>query len=85
MNGYFHPLYLWDYFISMFLLSVLLKASIIPIESTCFVMQFLSRNGIECNDLEDLFIKDQSLSNESKYFGFGFFTFFLKNINLNPF
>ncbi|KAG2563971.1 hypothetical protein PVAP13_8KG377800 [Panicum virgatum] len=26
---------------------------------------FLSRNGIECNDLEDLFIKDQSLSNEN--------------------
>ena len=49
------------------------------------VTQFLNRNGIECNDLEELFIKDQSLSNESEYFGFGFFTFFLKNINLNPF
>jgi hypothetical protein len=50
----------------------------------CLVTQFLNRNGIECNDLEELFIKDQSLSNESEYFGFGFFTFFLKNINLNP-
>lgn len=38
-------------------------------------MQFLNRNGIECNDLEELFIKDQSLSNESEYFGFVFFTF----------
>lgn len=49
-------------------------------------MQFLSRNGIECNDLEELFIKDQSLSNESEYFGFGFgfFTiFYVKNCNLN--
>jgi SpoVK/Ycf46/Vps4 family AAA+-type ATPase len=26
---------------------------------------FLNRNGIECNDLEELFIKDQSLSNEN--------------------
>jgi hypothetical protein len=47
------------------------------------VMQFLSRNGIECNDLEELFIKDQSLSNESKYFCFGLFTFHLKNFNIN--
>ncbi|KAG2563980.1 hypothetical protein PVAP13_8KG377800 [Panicum virgatum] len=29
------------------------------------IRAFLSRNGIECNDLEDLFIKDQSLSNEN--------------------
>ncbi|WVZ49990.1 hypothetical protein U9M48_001292 [Paspalum notatum var. saurae] len=29
------------------------------------IRMFLSRNGIECNDLEELFIKDQSLSNES--------------------
>ncbi|KAL6907838.1 hypothetical protein ACP4OV_002008 [Aristida adscensionis] len=29
------------------------------------IRTFLSRNGIECNDLEDLFIKDQSLSNEN--------------------
>lgn len=34
------------------------------------MMQFLNRNGIECNDLEELFIKDQSLSNESEYFCF---------------
>ncbi|CAD6255841.1 unnamed protein product [Miscanthus lutarioriparius] len=29
------------------------------------IRTFLSRNGIECNDLEELFIKDQSLSNEN--------------------
>ncbi|AQK48460.1 AAA-type ATPase family protein [Zea mays] len=29
------------------------------------IRMFLSRNGIECNDLEELFIKDQSLSNEN--------------------
>ncbi|KAJ1276678.1 hypothetical protein BS78_05G233000 [Paspalum vaginatum] len=29
------------------------------------IRMFLNRNGIECNDLEELFIKDQSLSNES--------------------
>ncbi|KAG0530860.1 hypothetical protein BDA96_05G223600 [Sorghum bicolor] len=29
------------------------------------IRTFLSRNGIECNDLEKLFIKDQSLSNEN--------------------
>ncbi|CAL4978943.1 unnamed protein product [Urochloa decumbens] len=29
------------------------------------IRAFLSRNGIECNDLEELFIKDQSLSNEN--------------------
>ncbi|CAN6381998.1 unnamed protein product [Urochloa humidicola] len=29
------------------------------------IRTFLNRNGIECNDLEDLFIKDQSLSNEN--------------------
>ncbi|CAO2145006.1 unnamed protein product [Urochloa humidicola] len=29
------------------------------------IRSFLSRNGIECNDLEELFIKDQSLSNEN--------------------
>ncbi|KAF8672913.1 hypothetical protein HU200_049138 [Digitaria exilis] len=29
------------------------------------IRSFLNRNGIECNDLEELFIKDQSLSNES--------------------
>ena len=34
----------------------------------CSVMQFLSRSAIECNDLEELFIKDQSLTNESEYF-----------------
>ncbi|KAF8672924.1 hypothetical protein HU200_049137 [Digitaria exilis] len=39
------------------------------------IRSFLNRNGIECNDLEELFIKDQSLSNESEYFGFVFFTF----------
>ncbi|CAN6373382.1 unnamed protein product [Urochloa humidicola] len=29
------------------------------------IRSFLNRNGIECNDLEELFIKDQSLSNEN--------------------
>ncbi|RCV39427.1 hypothetical protein SETIT_8G223700v2 [Setaria italica] len=29
------------------------------------IRAFLSRNGIECNELEELFIKDQSLSNEN--------------------
>ncbi|KAL6653731.1 hypothetical protein ACP70R_008655 [Stipagrostis hirtigluma subsp. patula] len=29
------------------------------------IRTFLNRNGIECSDLEELFIKDQSLSNES--------------------
>jgi len=29
------------------------------------IRTFLSRNGIECNDIEELFIKDQSLSNEN--------------------
>ncbi|OEL14540.1 ATPase family AAA domain-containing protein 1-A [Dichanthelium oligosanthes] len=29
------------------------------------IRAFLNRNGIECNDLEELFIKDQSLSNEN--------------------
>jgi hypothetical protein len=29
------------------------------------IRTFLSRNGIECSDLEELFIKDQSLTNEN--------------------
>lgn len=33
--------------------------------NVCSIHTFLSRNGIECNDIEELFIKDQSLSNES--------------------
>ncbi|KAF7039474.1 hypothetical protein CFC21_049451, partial [Triticum aestivum] len=37
------------------------------------IRTFLNRSAIECNDLEELFIKDQSLTNESEFFLFAVF------------
>ncbi|KAF7043064.1 hypothetical protein CFC21_052502 [Triticum aestivum] len=37
------------------------------------IRSFLNRSAIECNDLEELFIKDQSLTNESEFFLFAVF------------
>ncbi|KAF7048444.1 hypothetical protein CFC21_057205 [Triticum aestivum] len=37
------------------------------------IRTFLNRSAIECSDLEELFIKDQSLTNESEFFLFAVF------------
>ena len=61
------PLPEWPVFDSPMLIVVECLLAIY-VNFVCFVLQFLSRNGIECSDLEELFIKDQSLTNESEHF-----------------